>query len=529
MGRLAALADTSGKGKAGLADSGGRNLAVLAALALLFSACGEGRAGPAHVGWGEAEAAWRAGQLTAYTKWQSLDPDTPEGREALALLERADVSYRAGVEALENGEEGARESLAAGARIAPMNPAYYLRLARACRDQGIVLRSAEYYSKYLAAFPSGEESDRARAELQDLDPQMAGIFDPPEGDPATAAAPPEADDGPWLAALGGVLVGLMLALTGAALSRWLSGRGVSLQRLVERSPEFHPSVAYLIGSLRHELLKHRIGAAKDALASDALDDEQLEFLRGRLFGGQPLEQAWEGHLVGFERALGSRIDLRRDTSFRKAGRAIRTIATLEPGLSGSGAARARAVRKLGKAHDTLIAFDAKLSSLVGGLVRASVDEELLREVVDAVRGEHSASRVDLDELVVVGPDEPIVLEVFRVDLVLVLKNIVRNAILAVGRDGPPRRLRLDVDIDLEPTGDETVRIRVLDSSSETLDPSVIFDRRIDRGLGLVAAAVHRYGGAIDVEAVDDPGYRKAVVISFFRMDADLRASLVPGA
>ena len=503
---------------------------------LLLAACGSGDAADGFVRWSDAERAWQRRQVSAYALWQGLDPATPEGREARALLRAADAHYREGVEKLEAGEPGARQSLAAGAAIAPMNPEYYLRLARACRAQDIEMRAAEYYSKYLAAFPEGEESDRAREELQDLDPQLAGIFDPPEGS-ARALPPPDSDEtGPWLAALGGVLVGLVLAATLSALGRWLRGRGISLRQLVERSPEFHPSVAYLVGSLRHELLKHRIGAAKDALAADSLDADQVEFLRGRLFGGQPLLQAWEGHLLGFERALGSRIDLRRDAWFRRAAKALASIADLESALAKGGPARARALRTLARAHEHLTAFDAHLAELVGGLVRASVDEGLLSEVVEAVRGEHTASRVDLDALEIVGPDDPIVLEVFRVDLVLVLKNVVRNAILAVGRDAPPRRVRVDVVVDLEPTGDETVRIRVFDSSAEEFDPSIIFDRRVDRGLGLVAAAVHRYGGAIDVERVEGEGagedalagYRKAVVISFFRTDEDLaRVSLAP--
>ncbi|HJL22429.1 MAG TPA: hypothetical protein RMH80_09370, partial [Polyangiaceae bacterium LLY-WYZ-15_(1-7)] len=74
----------------------------------------------------------------------------------------------------------------------------------------------------------------------------------------------------------------------------------------------------------------------------------------------------------------------------------------------------------------------------------------------------------------------------------------------------------DVVLELEPTGDETVQLRVLDSSEEALDPAVLFDRRVDRGLGLVAAAVHRYGGTIDVAEVAREGFAKAVVISFFR-------------
>ncbi len=155
--------------------------------------------------------------------------------------------------------------------------------------------------------------------------------------------------------------------------------------------------------------------------------------------------------------------------------------------------------------------------MIGGLARTSVDEGLLREVADDVRSEHTAGHVELDELEVVGPDEPVLVEVFRIDLVLILKNIVRNAILAVAKDEAPRRVRLDVALEVEATGEETVRVRVHDTSSARLDPEILFDRRVDRGLGLVAAAVHRYGGTIDVEPGDE-GYDKRVVVAFFRAE-----------
>jgi hypothetical protein len=43
---------------------------------------------------------------------------------------------------------------------------------------------------------------------------------------------------------------------------------------------------------------------------------------------------------------------------------------------------------------------------------------------------------------------------------------------------------------------------------------------VDRGLGLVTAALTRYDGAIEVEPAED-GYRKAVSVRFFRaLDGD---------
>ena len=106
-------------------------------------------------------------------------------------------------------------------------------------------------------------------------------------------------------------------------------------------------------------------------------------------------------------------------------------------------------------------------------------------------------------------------EVFRVDLVLVLKNVVRNAVLAVGRSEPPRRIGVEIQVDLLPTGEENVVLRVLDSSPEVLTTEEILERRVDRGLGLVTAALTRYDGAILVEEAAAP-YRKAICIRFFR-------------
>jgi hypothetical protein len=106
-------------------------------------------------------------------------------------------------------------------------------------------------------------------------------------------------------------------------------------------------------------------------------------------------------------------------------------------------------------------------------------------------------------------------EVFRVDLVLVLKNVVRNAILAVGQDEAPRRIGLDVSTEVELTGEEVVRVHVRDTSAQRFSTADIYARRMDRGLGLVTAALSRYDGAISVEDGGD-GWAKAVAVRFFR-------------
>jgi len=109
--------------------------------------------------------------------------------------------------------------------------------------------------------------------------------------------------------------------------------------------------------------------------------------------------------------------------------------------------------------------------------------------------------------------------------VLVLKNVVRNAVLAVGRSGAPRRVKLDVATEMEPTGEENVVIRVRDTCAEPFSTEQIYDRKVGSGLALVTAALSRYDGAIVVEPCEgDPtGWRKAIALRFFRAfeDADV--------
>lgn len=467
--------------------------------------------------WRAAQEAFVAGDVGAHSLWEAIEPESPEGRESRRRLSAADQHYRLGIARLERGEEGARADLAAGVAIAPIDPELYLPLARACAARGLTLRAAEYYTKYLTAFPESGAAEAARDELSELDPRLAGVFQtnpisrPPEQARESAT--------PWGTLFAGALFGMALTLVFGVLYRWLRGRGMRLAQLVDKSPEFHPSVAYLVGSLRHEFLKHRIGAAADSLRADK--DQGRAFLKERLYGGQPLRGAWEGHLLAFEGALGHRVDLRRDPWFRRADRAVRTIARLEDAItSGS----KRAMKRLTRAHRTLMELDAHLASVIGELARTLVDETLVEEVVTAVRSEHSAGAVELDALEIDAPrsgeegkEGALLLDVFRVDLVLILKNILRNAVLAVGAEEQARHIRFAVAVTMEDTGEETVTFEVHDSSDETFDPEILFDRRVDRGLGLVAAAVHRYGGTIDVMS-SDPPFAKRVVVSFFRAD-----------
>jgi hypothetical protein len=501
---------------------------------LLLGAC-DGRApvpSPAER-WQRAQELWLRGDPGAFRAWATFDASTDEGRTARRRLVEADAIYRRGVVLLAARDPSAAEVLRDGKAVAPIDPALYLSLARACRDRGYPERAAGFYRKSIAA--AGPDRALAEAELRALDPGFADPFDPPGPDRAASdrgatdrAAIDRAaiTDAPsWRAP---VAAGAALLLVAAALLLWRRAPRRSLAALAAERPELHPAISYLVGCMRHELLKHRIGAvagAVEALHRGDATDEQQRFLRARLVGSEPLLAAWRDHLRTFDRALGPRFSVERsDPAFRDAGRAIAAIARLAQEL---GRLEPRDLERLARAHARLRAFDRGLAAFSTGLSRTTLDEALLREAVAGVREEYAAAQVALDELSVGRVPPGITVDVYRVDLLVILKNLVRNAVLAVGRGAAPRRVAIDVVVDMEPTGEESVRVRVRDTSPEPLDLEAAWDRRAARGLGIVTAALDRYDGAIDVGPVGaaGDGFAKAVTVRLFRALDDTPATV----
>ena len=500
---------------------------IALALALLSSCTSDAAA--ATQAWHAALRDWeQTRNPAAYGAWLAIDERFPEGQEAHRRIREADRLYRDGIARVASGDASAREPFEEAVRTAPMDPRLYLPLARAFRGQAelapdnphLFIRAAEYYRKYLTLTPDDPDHEIARRELEELDPEATQIapLDVP------AATPTLPDEGGILSsplAIATLLSAIAVILALAALVVILSRpSGKSLAELAAARPELHPAIAYLVSSLRHELLKHRIGAVSsgiDALAEGRASSPQREFVSTRLFGGEPLALAWEGHVRAFERALGPELDLgRRDRGFRRAGRAILEIGRLEGPLARGDV---RASKRLREAHAELGRLDRELAELVSQMVRTRVDDALLRAVLDEVRAEYAASRVSLGAIAIETPHPAPEIEVFRVDLVLVLKNVLRNAILAAGRMEPPGRVKIEVAVELEATGEENVVLRVLDTSPETLTTEAIYERRVDRGLGLVTAALTRYDGAIVVEPAEAP-WAKAVALRFFRAFGD---------
>jgi signal transduction histidine kinase len=226
-----------------------------------------------------------------------------------------------------------------------------------------------------------------------------------------------------------------------------------------------------------------------------------------LFGGEPLAVAWAGHLGAFIRALGPRFDLaRNDPEFANASRAIATIAGAEAALArGDG----EAARRILAEQQRLAGFDAALGQLALRLQHTIVDAAFLSELVADVQREVQDARV---EVTVSPPAASIAVESYRFDLALVVRNLLRNAIAAAAQGPAPARVALAVDVTLEATGDEVVRLRLSDTNPEGVPtPAPLAEAR---GLALVRAALQRCDGSLSVEPGGD-GFAKCVVVRLF--------------
>ena len=453
--------------------------------------------------WHLAEKAHREGvDGRAFHLWTGLDKGQPRGREAHERLRLADERYRLAIDLFRDGKPGVREAVQLGITLGPMDPGHYLTFARLCARHGVTLRAVDFYRKYLGQDPPPSDTALVRKELLALD----GGVDPfPE---TFVSDPKEASIRVPVVFVG--MGGLVFAL-GLAGYRWRRNRRRHLSVLLPEHPEWHPTVAYHLGCLRHEFLKHRVGPLGEplrAVLEGRASDGEERFLRERLAMGLDLSRAWRSQLSPLERTLGlaCRVD-RGDPVFAGACGAIRVLDSITWPL------QCAMAKKLLKAHSVLMGVDTRISCLIGTLVRCRVDEAFMWDVVTMTRAEWAMGKVELHDLRVGPVPEGVEVEVFRTDLFIVLRNLVRNAITSMQAMPGPRRLALAVAVEMIPTGEELVVIRVLDSNPKEFP--VEDTGTVERGLGIVAAVLRRYDGSMRIEPGQD-GYAKVVAVRFFR-------------
>jgi signal transduction histidine kinase len=455
-----------------------------------------------------ASGRWRQRDPNSYLLFLSVPPDTAAGREARQVIERADEHYQTALEHLsESRDAQARQGFRQAMEVGPMDPRLYFDLAVLYDERGMRGQAVAYCGRFLAFMNQARES----VDPDSLRRCTAVITGPEDLGPETPP-PPESSWPLYLLVILGALTPIPVFLF-----IWFR-RGKTLDELIDESPDLHPRIAYAIGCLRHELLKHRLGTLNDVVRGlrgrGGLTAQQRRYLRDRLYGGDSLSGLWKIYVETFDRLAGRRLYLdRRDRAFRHGWQAVQALEQLRGRFDEPDAGVAD---RLDAVRQQIRTFDRHLKWLSERLCRSKIDGQLLREAVFSVQGELRAAAVRLDEIRFGEPPPDVYIEVFRSDLLIVLKNLVRNAILALARQEESRRaLGVEVGLRTEPTGDESVLIKVLDTSLETMTTEDIYGRRLDRGLGLVAAAVTRYDGSVYVEALEGD-FTKAVVVRFFR-------------
>lgn len=289
--------------------------------------------------------------------------------------------------------------------------------------------------------------------------------------------------------------------------------------LLARDPRSWREVARIVASIRHEVLKHHLGAlgaVADAL--DRGDDAPGVWLAERLGGEQgPIAQADRrlAELRALGRSQGLYLDLQGlDPVFAPLHRALRELEGLRPALL-HGRASAEAIRRIDDRLRERV--QPELSVLVARACALRVDAALLDEVRDSVLAEASASWRGQVDITNEAPPDGLVVRAFRDDLSDVLCNLIRNAAAASFEHGMREvRVRASVEVD-EITALEHVVLRVADRAPRRISTAMLRSRYIGRGLGLTVDRVATLGGSVAVE--DEPGFSKAVVVRLPRLEA----------
>lgn len=318
-------------------------------------------------------------------------------------------------------------------------------------------------------------------------------------------------------ALGVAVFGVLVLIAVVIFLRRARRRTVS--DLLAHDPRSWREVARIVTSIRHEVLKHHLGAL--GAVADALDRGDPApgmWLAERLGGEQgPIAQADRrlAELRALGRAQGIFLDLQGfDPVFSPLYRALRELKGLRSGLL-HGRASAEAIRRIDDRLREQV--QSELRELVARACALRVDVDLLDDVRDSVLSEASATwrgRVDITND---APPDGLVVRAFRDDLSDVLCNLIRNAAAASFEAGEREvRVRATVEID-EITALEQVVLRVADRAPRRISTAMLRSRYIGRGLGLTVDRVATLGGSIAVE--DEPGFSKAVVVRLPRLEA----------
>ncbi|HSZ83735.1 MAG TPA: tetratricopeptide repeat protein [Polyangia bacterium] len=293
-------------------------------------------------------------------------------------------------------------------------------------------------------------------------------------------------------------VAAALALIAFALARRRFG-GWTLAAAVRRQPALFPEIARVIGELRHDVLKHRVGVL--GLAADPkVDSADLARALLEPTPASAVVAAAHERLVQVARGQG--------LALRPLGR--------EPTLGALAADLARAERLLAapaRQVDAVLAIDGRLRGAhadrlaallqLGPRTRLGAQElaAWIAAVEASARGDGArwiAPALLLGELDVDFPVE-------RAALVAIFSNLLRNAQAAAAREeGEDGHVIVRVERERDVTGRHVASLLVGDSAASALTLAAIEDRESGRGLAIVRDLVRQWRGHLVVRAEGAP-------------------------
>jgi signal transduction histidine kinase len=455
------------------------------------------------------------GDRCAYLDFASIPERSAEREEAELLLNDAELEFTKGLrlfdEALRDDNSGRKELaqkkleqvplvFADGLNLAPMRPHILLRIGDAYLAAQNYERAANFYRRY-ALFT---QEDKTELEAFCKEEQALAFTEE-----LVTTLNPEEEELWWPIYLGASLSILSLGLALVYLRN--RRKGITLEEFSQKVPEAGPEIAREISCVRHELIKHRLGLAPALVKANETEGAR-EFVLARL--GGDLEGDFERHIESLQRIASGRLEAPDDDPMlRPLARAVRRAARMSKKLASASDTK-QAKKELESVRADLLVADKALARLVSSIGQTTLDASFLRDAVAGVRQEPRIQNLPLDAINYAEITPAPQVSIPRIDLSIVVKNLVRNALIALGNIQEKKLLSLEVSVEIEITGEESVLLKIKDSAPKIPDAN---DNDVGRGLWIVQKTLQRYDGAISVEREPEGSpFTKALVVRLFR-------------
>jgi signal transduction histidine kinase len=455
------------------------------------------------------------GDRCAFLDFAAIPEGTIERKEAEALLDAAEEEFQKALqlfaEALADDAAGRKTraqakleevpvAFAEGLTRAPMRPHLLLKIGDVYLSAENYERAAYFYRRY-ALFT---QESKHELEVFCLEEQAPSLTE------ELVTTLNEDETSWWPIYLGSAFS--LLAMIMAMIYLRDKRKGITLEEFSRKVPEAGPEIAREISCIRHELIKHRLGLAPALIKAEETEGVR-EFVLARL--GGDLVGDFERHIESLQRIASGRLEHPDDDPLlRPLARAVRRASKTSRMLSRAGDTK-KAKKELETVRADLLIADRALARLVSALGQTMLDASFLRDAVAGVRQEPRAQGLPLDAINYAEITPAPLVSIPRVDLSIVVKNLVRNALVALGSSAEKKLLSLEVSLELEPTGEESVLLKIKDSAEKM--PEAIDHAPAGRGLWIVQKTLQRYDGAISIEAEPEgTTYHKAIVVRLFR-------------